>query len=111
MRELHEIQKDIFAVEEKMKELREKKESLRNEKLDYFFAEFCEKYGVKKGDVVRTKNDGDCLICDIERSWDIQWIKVRKMKKDGTPHLFPVDLSQDSFEGCTVLRHIDEKEL
>lgn len=107
MRALHEIQKDIFAVEEKMKELRAKKESLRNEKLDYFFAEFCEKYGVMKGDVVRTKNDGDCLIYDIERNFDILWIRVHKIKKDGTPYLLTQSLSQSSFEGCTVLRHID----
>ena len=107
MRNLQEIEQDIKAVEQKVQELKSQKSALDNEKGERLFSDFCEKYGVRKGDVVHTKGFGDCMICGINTRW-LYFILVRKIKKNGEPYSFATTLSPSCFEGCTVLRHINE---
>jgi hypothetical protein len=106
MRTLQEIEQDIKAIEQKVQELKSQKSALDNEKCERLFHDFCEKYGVKKGDVVHTKGFGDCVICGINTRW-LFFILVSKIKKNGEPYSFNTSLSPSCFEGCTVLRHIE----
>lgn len=107
MRELLEINKDIEEIDGKIKALRAKREILSDERRERMFADFCEKYGVKKGDVVHTDCYGDMMVCGIDARWD-KWIQIRKIKKNGEPYSVFSTQSQRVFEGCKVIGHIDE---
>ena len=107
MRTLQEIEQDIKAIDQKVQELYSQRSALSKEKSERLFSDFCEKYGVKKGDVVHTNGYGDCVICGIDTRW-LYYIKVRKIKKNGEPYSSTTTLSPSCFDGCTVLRHIDE---
>jgi hypothetical protein len=107
MRTLQEIEQDIKAIEQKVQELKSQKSALDNEKRECLFSDFCEKYGVKKGDVVRTTKYGDFMIYGINTNW-LWYINVCKIKKNGEPYSSTTSLTPECFEGCTVLRHIDE---
>ncbi len=54
MRQLSEINKDIEEINGKIRALSAQREILSNERRERIFADFCHKYGVKKGDVVHT---------------------------------------------------------
>lgn len=109
MRKLEEICKDIEVINNQMNILKERKEVLYNEKRERLFADFCEKYGVKKGDVVHTDHYGDMMVCGIDARWG-DWIQVRKIKKNGEPYSVCNGQSQGVFEGCEVIGHIDVKD-
>lgn len=106
MRTLSEINNDIEAIDGKMAVLKAQRNVLTDERRERIFADFCEKYGVKKGDVVRTKRYGDMIVCGIDPRWG-NWIQVRKIKNNGEPYVNTSTQPQTTFEGCEVLRHID----
>ena len=86
----------------------EQRKILSNERRERKFADFCYKYGVKKGDVVHTDYYGDMMVCGMDTRWD-SWIQVRKIKKNGEPYSVFNTKSENVFEGCKVIGHIDNK--
>ena len=106
MRQLSEIKKDIEVIDGKIAALRAQRNLLADEGRERMFADFCEKYGVKKGDVVHTERYGDMMVCGIDTRWG-DWIQIRKIKKDGQPYCVTNTQSQSTFEGCKVIGHID----
>ena len=107
MRELSEINKDIEEIDGKIKALRAQREILSDERRERMFADFCHKYGVKKGDVVHTNRYGDMMVCGIDARWG-DWIQIRKIKKNGEPYSVSNGQSQRVFEGCKVIGHIED---
>ena len=107
MRELSEINKDIEEIDGKIKVLRAQREILNDERNEHIFADFCEKYGVKKGDVVHTDLYGDMMVCGIDARFS-NWIQIRKIKKNGEPYSVFSTTSQRVFEGCKVIGHIED---
>lgn len=107
MRQLSEIKKDIEEIDGKIKALMAQRNILSNERRKRVFADFCEKYGVKKGDVVHTDRYGDMMVCGIDSGWD-DWIQIRKIKKNGEPYNVFNIKSQSVFKGCKVIGHIEE---
>ena len=107
MRELKEINNDIQAIDGKMDVLRAQRNVLADERRERMFADFCEKYGVKRGDIVHTERYGDMMVCGIDTRWD-DWIQVRKIKKNGEPYNMVSTQSQSVFAGCKVIRHKEE---
>ena len=107
MRELKEINKDIEAIDGKMAVLRAQRNVLTDERRERMFADFCEKYGVKRGDIVHTERYGDMMVCGIDTRWG-DWIQVRKIKKNGEPYSVVNTQSQSVFEGCKVIGHIED---
>ena len=109
MRQLSEINKDIKEIDGQINALKAQRRKLDNERKEHIFADFCHKYGVKKGDVVHTDRYGDMMVCGIDDRWG-DWIQVRKIKKNGEPYsVFNTQLP-GVFEGCKVIGHIDTKE-
>lgn len=106
MRQLSEIKKDIEVIDGKIAVLNAQRILLADERRERMFADFCEKYGVKKGDVVHTDRYGDMMVCGIDTRWG-DWIQIRKIKKDGQPYCVTGTQSQSTFEGCKVIGHID----
>ena len=106
MRQLSEIKKDIEVIDGKIAALRAQRSLLADEGRERMFADFCEKYGVKKGDVVHTEHYGDMMVCGIDTRWD-SWIQVRQIKKDGHPCRVTCAHLQSAFEGCKVIGHIE----
>lgn len=109
MRQLSEIKKDIEEIDGKINELKDQRRILNNERKERLFADFCHKYGVKKGDVVHTDLYGDMMVCGIDDRW-CDWIKVRKIKKNGEPYSVINTQLPDVFEGCKVIGHIGNGE-
>ena len=107
MRELKEINNDIEAIDGKMAVLRAQRNVLTDERRERMFADFCEKYGVKRGDIVHTERYGDMMVCGIDTRWG-DWIQVRKIKKNGEPYSVVNTQSQSVFDGCKVIKHIDD---
>ena len=107
MRELKDINKDIEAIDGKMAVLRAQRNVLTDERRERMFADFCEKYGVKRGDIVHTERYGDMMVCGIDTRWG-DWIQVRKIKKNGEPYSVVNTQSQSVFDGCKVIRHIED---
>ena len=107
MRELKEINKDIDAIDGKMAVLRAQRNVLTDERRERMFADFCEKYGVKRGDIVHTERYGDMMVCGIDTRWD-DWIQVRKIKKNGEPYSVVNTQLQSVFDGCKVIRHMED---
>lgn len=109
MRKLEEIDKEIKEIDEKIYTLREERRTLMNERNEREFADFCEKYGVKKGDVVHIDRCGDVIIEGMEGTWGGGWIVVRKIKKNGEPYKSVEHELESMFEGCKVIGHVDDK--
>ena len=108
MRQLSEINKDIDEIDGKIKALNAQRGKLSDERRERMFADFCNKHGVKKGDVVHTDRYGDMMVCGIDARWG-NWILVRKIKKNGDPYSVFNTQSQSVFEGCKVIGHIDDE--
>lgn len=110
MRKLEEITKDIKEIDEKIIALKGQRRTLTNERSERVFADFCKKYGVKKGDVVHTNSCGDVMIDGAEKTCSACsiWIEVRKIKKNGEPYRVCNILSQSAFEGCKVIGHKED---
>lgn len=106
MRNLEEITKEIKEIDEKIYTLKEQRQTLINEKHGREFADFCDKYSVKKGDVVHTDNYGDVIIDGMDGRWS-GWITIRKIKKNGEPYKFAEHHLPSIFDGCKVIRHIE----
>ena len=79
-----------------------------NERSEREFANFCEKYDVKKGDVVHIDRCGDVIIEGMDKTWG-GWIVVRKIKKNGEPYKSVEHEIASMFEGCKVIGHVDDK--
>lgn len=109
MRRVEEIDNDIEFINKQMKILRAKREVLYNEKSERLFSEFCEKYSVKKGDIVELNDRHRTQVQVVGKSstW-FDWIVCRKLKKNGEPSLNTTTFSDLKFVGCKVIRHIDE---
>lgn len=109
MRNLEEIDKNIKGIDEKINALNEQRRTLVNERSEREFADFCEKYDVKKGDVVHIDRCGDVIIEGMDKTWSGGWIVVRKIKKNGEPYKSVEHELASMFEGCKVIGHIDDK--
>ncbi len=105
MRQLSEINKDIEEINGKISTLKGQRRILTDERKERMFADFCDKYGVKKGDVVHTDRYGDMMVCGIDERYG-DWIQTRKIKKNGEPYSICNSMPQGLFEGCKVIVHI-----
>jgi hypothetical protein len=99
MRELDDIQKDLDAVQRQIDFYKAKKSVLEDEKAERVFADFCEKYGVQKNDIVRTEDFGDVIIVGIDKR-HTRWILCRKIKKNGEPYANTISHLMDAFKNC-----------
>ena len=108
MRQLSEINSDIKAVDEQINLLKEQRSTLNKELSERVFADFCETYGIARGDVVNTRWNGDVMVCGVVSNF-MNMILVRKLKKNGEPYSCTMSLLPSNFEGCTIIGHIDEK--
>lgn len=106
MRTLEEIKKDINATQGQIDLLRAKLNNLFEERGDRKFADFCEKYGVRKGDIVETATYGKAMIVGFDGKY-FDWVLVRKIKKDGEPYAITTSFSARQFEGCKIIGHKD----
>ena len=106
MRELKEIENEIKQFEEQRRVIDGKIGLLRVEQAERKFADFCEKYNMKLGDIVKTESYGIVQICGISKSIG-NWIVCRKIKNNGEPYQSFVQHMEESFKGCEFVRHID----
>ena len=106
MRQLSEIESDIREIDRRISELNTQRMALKDERDERRFADFCEKYGVRRGDIVRTTDYGDLMVCGIDSRYS-SWISVRKIKKNGEPYNMFSTQTQSCFEGCQVIGHIE----
>lgn len=107
MRNLEEINLDIMEIREKIHELEGQYESLKDERCERMFADFCYLYGVKKGDIVRTKRNRNVIIDGMEERWD-GWVMVRKIRKNSEPSKTVEHMLPNEFEDCEVIGHVDD---
>lgn len=108
MRKLEEIDKEIKEIDEKIYTLKEERRTLMNERSEREFADFCEKYDVKKGDVVHIDRCGDVIIDGVDKKTWLGWIVVRKIKKNGEPFKTVERHLPGFFDGCKVIGHIED---
>ena len=106
MRDLIFIESDIHDINKKMDVLRAQLSNLKKERVERLFFDFCEKYKVKKGDIVRTKADGNLVIFGLDINFP-DWATCYKIKKNGEPYKVLHSNLQFIFEGCEVIGHID----
>ena len=71
------------------------------------FADFCYLYGVKKGDIVRTKRRRTVIIDGMEKTWD-GWVMVRKIRKNSEPCKTIEHILPNEFEDCQVIGHVED---
>lgn len=105
MRQLEEIFKDIEVINNQMDILKERKEELYKEKRDRIFADFCEKHGIKGGDIVEIndKEHTRLQVVGMSSQWS-GWILCRKIKKNGEPYLNTTTFTPGHFDGCKVVK-------
>ena len=108
MRELEEICKDIDVINNQVKVLEERKEVLYNEKCERLFADFCDKHGVKKGDIVELNNRAhtQLQVLGINGQW-YSWVLCRKIKKNGEPYASTTTFAPVCFDGCKVVKTME----
>jgi hypothetical protein len=105
MRQLSEINKDIDVINNQVKVLEERKEVLYNEKCERLFADFCDKHGVKSGDIVELNNrvHTQLQIIGMNGPW-YSWVLCRKIKKNGEPYASTTTFAPVCFDGCKVVK-------
>ena len=105
MRRLKEINKDIEVINRQMNALKEKIEELYYEKRERIFADFCEKHGVKGGDIVEIndKEHTRLQVIGLSSQWS-GWVLCRKIKKNGEPYLNTTTYLPEHFDGCKVIK-------
>ena len=105
MRKLEEICKDIEVIDNQMYILKERKEVLLNEKRERLFADFCDKHGIKGGDIVELndKEHTRLQVVGMCRQWS-GWILCRKIKKNGEPYVSTTKYTPGYFDGCKVVK-------
>ena len=105
MRKLEEICKDIEVIDNQMYILKERKEVLYNEKREWLFADFCEKHGIKSGDIVELSNKEHTRVqvVGMSREWS-GWVLCRKIKKNGEPYAVTTTYTPGHFDGCKVVK-------
>jgi hypothetical protein len=106
MRTLEEIKKDMELVDNEIHKLKTQWSKLSEEKRERIFFDFCEKNGLKAGDIVETTRYGTFQIVCVDRNWG-DWILCHKIKKNGEPYASTTTQSQGIFEGCKVIGHQD----
>lgn len=91
MRKIEEIDKEIKGIDEKINALNEQRRTLVIERNEREFADFCEKYDVKKGDVVHIDRCGDVIIEGIDKTWSdgLRFAKSRRMAS----HISPLSMN------------------
>lgn len=104
MRTKEEIEGDIRKLYEERSRLHDEIKKLEKERADVMFSEFCNKYNLKAGDIVKTDDYGTVMIVGMEaKSWG-SWIAVRKIKKNGEPYAITTSISQRWFDGCVLVK-------
>ena len=105
MRKLEEICKDIEVIDNQMNILKERRGVLYNEKRERLFADFCDKYGIKGGDIVELndKEHTRLQVVGMSRQWT-NWILCRKIKKNGEPYVCTTTYTPGKFDGCKVVK-------
>lgn len=106
MRNLEEINKDIKEIDEKIKALEEQLLTLEDERCERKFADFCELFGVKKGDIVRLKQNRNVIIDGMKKTWG--FIMVRKIRKNSEPSKRVELLVPNAFKDCQIIGHVED---
>lgn len=106
MRQLKEINEDIETITNEITHLQDKKERLMIEKRDRSFSDFCEKYGVKRGDIVELKEHWfpHVKIAGASLGYIHTWIVCNKIKKNGDPDVYATYIRPDHFDGCKIIK-------
>lgn len=110
MRQLQEIDKDIAEINKQIFALNRKKKALTTERNERVFADFCEKYNIKSGDIVELNNQkhNQVQVVDIDSHYTGCWIRCNKVKKNGEPYKNPTIFLPKEFEGCKVIKTTEE---
>lgn len=109
MRQLQEIENDIEAIYQQIRDLNEKQKVLYQERNERMFADFCEEHGVKSGDIVElnTKAPRQVQIVDMNYHYS-GWVRCHKIKKNGEPYSNLTIESVYLFDGCKVIKSMGE---
>lgn len=109
MRQLQEIDKDIAEINKQIFALNRKKKALTTERYERIFADFCEEYGIKSGDIVElnSQKHTQVQVVDMDSHYT-GWIRCNKVKKNGEPYKNPTIFLPKEFEGCKVIKTTEE---
>ena len=87
MRQLKEIENDIEAIYEQIRDLNEKQKVLYKERNERMLADFCEEYGVKIGDIVELNDSNHTQVQIVDMDYPYSgWVRCHKIKKNGEPY-------------------------
>lgn len=109
MRQLQEIKNDIEAIYKQIRDLNEKQKVLYKEMNERMFADFCEEYGVKSGDIVELNNSNHTQVQIVDMDCDYpNWVRCHKIKKNGEPYSNLTTQSVHLFDGCKIIKSMGE---
>lgn len=92
------------AIESDIQKCKEKLAKLENEFRERAFYDFCNKYGVKVGDIVELKIYGKVQVVNVEKLYT-RFILCKKLKKDGEPSKNFVTYYEGDFLDSKVVGH------
>lgn len=109
MRQLQEIENDIKAIYQQIRDLNEKQKVLTAEKNERMFADFCEEHGIKGGDIVELNDRDHTQVQVVDMNYHYTgWVRCHKIKKNGEPYSNLMTLTKREFDGCKFVKSMGE---
>ena len=109
MTKLQVIENEIKTIEEQIRALDNKKSVLNYEMRKLMFADFCEKHGIKGGDVVELNDRKHTQVQVVDMNYRYKgWVRCHKLKKNGEPYSTLITFQSNEFDGCKVIKTIEE---
>lgn len=109
MRQLQEIENDIKAIYQQIRDLNEKQKVLYQERNERMFADFCEEHGVKSGDIVELNDSNHTQVQIVDMNYHYTgWVRCHKIKKNGEPYSNLTIELVHLFDGCKVIKSMGE---
>jgi len=109
MRQLQEIENDIKEIFNQIRALNEKQKVLTAERNERMFADFCEKHGIKGGDIVELNDRKHTQVQIVDMNYHYtDWVRCHKIKKNGEPYSNLVTVLVEQFDGCKVIKSMGE---
>lgn len=109
MRQLQEIENDIKAIYQQIRDLNEKQKVLYQERNERMFADFCEEHGVKSGDIVELNDSNHTQVQIVDMNYHYTgWVRCHKIKKNGEPYSNLTTELVRLFDGCKVIKSMGE---
>ena len=109
MRQLQEIENDIWVIFQQIQDLKEKQRGLTAERNERIFADFCEEHGVKSGDIVELNDSNHTQVQIVDMNYHYTgWVRCHKIKKNGEPYSNLTTELVHLFDGCKVIKSMGE---